>query len=160
MPPFTFNGKTYNDPAEMPADERLAYEQLMKIFKDENQDGVPDIFQGDVLGNLLKAATTTVIVDGKPVSGLDGLSPEMRIKVQEGMEKLREMGFISEVPLVPGYSQMPQSAASAEIRPSPPLIQSPSAIEEDTPRRGFILLFLAMILLAGLAGAVLFLMAK
>ncbi len=147
MSPFTFNGKTYNDPAEMPADERQAYEQLIKIFKDENQDGVPDIFQGDILGNLLKAATTTVIVDGKPVSGLDGMSPEMRVKFQEGMEKLRELGFISEVPLVQGYSQMPASN-SAEIRPSPPLIQSPSVFQEENPGRGVIVAIIAVSLLA------------
>ena len=32
MPPIHFNGKTYNDLAEMPATEREAYEQLMSIF--------------------------------------------------------------------------------------------------------------------------------
>ena len=56
------------------------------------------------------------------------------------------------------YNDLP--AASAEVRPSPPLIQPPSAIQEDTPGRGFILLFLAITLLVGLAGAALFLTAK
>ena len=49
MPDIHFNGKTYHDIAEMPAMERQAYEQLMAIFKDEDQDGTPDIFQGDVI---------------------------------------------------------------------------------------------------------------
>jgi hypothetical protein len=151
MPPITFNGKTYNDIAEMPADERQAYEQLMKIFKDENQDGVPDIFQGDVLGNLFKAATTTIIVDGKPVSGMDNMSPEMRLKIQEGMEKLKELGLISEVPMMQGYSQTPQSD-SAEIRPSPPLIQ-PSVMEDVNPGQGFIIVLVLMAALLVCVGA-------
>jgi len=99
-------------------------------------------------------------VDGKPVSGVDNLSPEMRVKVQEGLEKLRELGFISEVPLVPGYSQMPQSVTSAEIRPSPPLAQSPSAIEEDTSGRGIVIVLVAVSLLAcaGFLAAIYFFM--
>ena len=44
MPTIHFNGKTYNDLTEMPAIERQAYEQLMSIFKDEDQDGVPDVW--------------------------------------------------------------------------------------------------------------------
>ena len=50
MSKIEFNGKTYNNIAEMPATERRAYEQLMAAFKDENQDGIPDIFQGDEIG--------------------------------------------------------------------------------------------------------------
>ena len=87
MPKIHFNGKTYNDIAEMPAMERQAYEQLQAIFKDENQDGVPDIFQGDVVGNILKAATTTVVVDGKQVSGLGALTPEQRARFEKGMSR-------------------------------------------------------------------------
>ena len=67
MPQITFNGKTYNDIAEMPAVERQAYEQIMAHFKDENQDGIPDIFQGDVVSNIVSAvASTDFVVDGKP----------------------------------------------------------------------------------------------
>ena len=36
MPQIHFNGKTYNDLAEMSATEREAYDQLMAIFKDED----------------------------------------------------------------------------------------------------------------------------
>lgn len=156
MNPIHFNGKTYNDIAEMPASELQAYEQLMAIFKDENQDGTPDIFQGDVIGNLLKAATTSVYVDGTQVSGLDSMSPEMRIKFEEGMKMLKNLGLISEVPPMPGYSRPPQEDLS-QIRPSPPIIQQPSAIQDDSGNRSMILLLaLAALLACGVGVAVLF----
>ena len=130
MPKIHFNGKTYNDIAEMPAMERQAYEQLLTIFKDEDQDGVPDVFQGDVVGNLLKAATTTVIVDGQPVSGLGTMTPEQRAKFEKGLAKLKDWGLISQVPDLESDTREP-SWEDAEIRPSRPIIQNPSAIQEE-----------------------------
>ena len=151
MPQIHFNGKTYNDIAEMPATERQAYEQLMAIFKDENQDGVPDIFQGDVIGNLLKAATTSVYVDGKQVSGLGELTTEQRVKIEQGMAKLKEWGLISQIPTMPGYSHAPQDEF-AEIRPSKPIIQSPSAIQEESGPRW--ILVIAILAAAGVCMAI------
>lgn len=154
MSQIHFNGKTYNDIAEMPAMERKAYEQLMSIFKDEDQDGVPDIFQGDVIGNIVKAASTTVVVDGQPVSGLGEMTPEQRAKLEKGLTKLQELGFISQVPDLSG-SQAP-TWQDAEIRPSSQIISSSSAIQEDRgPRVGMIL---AVVLLLALCvfGAVAF----
>jgi hypothetical protein len=158
MPKIHFNGKTYNDIAEMPATERQAYEQLQAIFRDENQDGVPDIFQGDVVGNILKAATTTVIVDGKQVSGLGALTPEQRARFEKGMAKLKELGIISQVPDLSGAGET-TSWEDAEIRPSQPIIQSPSAIQEDRggARRLIILMAIVMALMLCAAGAVAYL---
>ncbi len=131
MSEIHFNGKTYNDIAEMPATEREAYEQLMGIFKDEDQDGVPDIFQGDVIGNIVNAAlTTNVIVDGKQVSGLGEMTPEQRAKLEKGLSKLKELGFIEQVPDLSDREQA-VSWKDAEIRPSKPIISQPSAIQED-----------------------------
>jgi hypothetical protein len=146
MSKIHFNGKTYNDIAEMPAMERQAYEQLMSIFKDEDQDGVPDILQGDVIGNIVKAVTTTVVVDGQPVSGLGEMTPEQRAKLEKGLIKLKELGFISQVPDLSG-TQAP-TWQDAEIRPSKPVISSSPAIQEDRgPRVGAIL---AIVLLLAL----------
>jgi hypothetical protein len=153
MPQIHFNGKTYNDLAEMPATEREAYEQLMAIFRDENQDGVPDIFQGDVIGNLLKAATTSVYVDGKQVSGLGEMTPEQRVKIEQGMAKLKEWGLISQIPTMPGYSRVPQDEF-AEIRPSKPIIPTPSAIQEDSGPRLGVILAVALLLAVCVFGAV------
>ncbi len=160
MSQIYFNGKVYQDISEMPPSERQAYEQLMAIFKDENQDGTPDIFQGDVIGNLLNAATTSIYVDGVQVSGLDAMTPEMRIKFEEGMKTLKSLGLISQVPTMPGYSQAPQ-AEYASIRPSPPVIQQPSAIEEEQRNR-WLLVLLALVILAacGIGTAVFFFLAQ
>ena len=158
MAQIQFNGKTYNDIAEMPAMERQAYEQLLSMFKDENQDGVPDIFQGDVIGNLLKAATTTVIVDGKQVSGLGDMTPEQRAKLEQGMAKLKELGVISQIPDLSSSTQAP-SWNDAEIRPSKPILQSPSVIQEDTgPRWGWVIAFVVAfgICILGIAALVIF----
>jgi hypothetical protein len=159
MSQIHFNSKTYNDLAEMPATERQAYEQLMAIFKDENQDGVPDIFQGDVIGNLLKAATTSVYVDGKQVSGLGEMTPEQRVKLEQGIAKLKEWGLISQVPTMPGYSHASQNEF-AEIRPSRPIIQSPSVIQEDKGPRW--MLVAALLAVAGICvvGAAVFLILR
>lgn len=148
MPQIHFNGKTYNDIAEMPATERQAYEQLMSIFKDENQDGVPDVFQGDVVGNLVRAATTmNVIVDGKPVSGLSQMSPEQRAKLEKGLSKLQELGILSQVPDLSKVEQVP-TWEDAEIRPSKPIIPTQSAIQEENTTRLLIPVLVLVVLLA------------
>jgi hypothetical protein len=155
MPQIHFNGKTYNDLAEMPATERQAYEQLTALFKDENQDGIPDMFQGDIIGNLLNAAATKVMVDGKQVSGLGEMSPEQRAKFQKGMAKLKELGIISQVPDLSSESQA-ASWENADIRPSQPIIPTRSAIEEDTGGRVNVLVALLAALVVCGAGVVIF----
>jgi hypothetical protein len=158
MSTIHFNGKTYNDLAEMPATERQAYEQLTAIFQDEDQDGVPDVFQGDIVGNLIKAATTKVIVDGKQVSGLGEMSSEQRAKFEKGLAKLQEWGLISQVPDLSGTSP-DASWEQAEIRPSKPIIQSPSAIQEESggARRAIILVAILVAIAICMAGAALYL---
>ncbi|MBT3189577.1 MAG: hypothetical protein HN736_10505 [Anaerolineae bacterium] len=150
MSQITFNGKTYNNLAEMPASERQAYEQLMVHFKDENQDGVPDIFQGDVVSNIIEAvATTNVVVDGKHVGGFKNLTQEQRIKLEKGMSMLKKMGIISKMPNLDRGIHAPHPTAmptwdDTEIRASKPLIQQNSAIQED--RGGSRLLIITLVL--------------
>ena len=138
MPQIHFNGKTYNDLAEMPATERQAYEQLMSIFKDEDQDGTPDIFQGDVVGNLIKVVRKSGGT-GEGVEALEQMSPEMRARISKGVAKLTELGFLSQIPDASemglesfGNREQASTWEDAEIRPSSPIISSPSAIQEDS----------------------------
>ena len=158
MPKIHFNGKTYNDLAEMPATEREAYKQLMSIFKDEDQDGTPDIFQGDVVGNIIEVVKKTS-GDPKGAAALEQISPAMRARISKGVAKLYELGLVSGSPDLPKEWPFPAPEKkptwkNAEIRASKPIIQSPSAIQEDSgPRLGVILL-IALMLAVCVFGAV------
>ena len=164
MPKITFNGKAYNDLAEMPASERQAYEQLMGQFKDENQDGIPDIFQGDVVSNIVQAiASTNVVVDGKQVGGFKNLTQEQRINLEKGMSMLQKMGIISEIPNLDGiHPSHPEAMPvwdDTELRASKPLFQQASAIQEDRgSSRLVIFLALGSVLLCGVGVAFFFLL--
>ena len=162
MSKIEFNGKTYNDVAEMPATERQAYEQLMAAFKDENQDGIPDIFQGDVVSNIIKAASTSVLVDGKHVSGLSQMTQEQRINLEKGMSMLKKLGVISEMPdfesrLHPSHPEARPVWDETELRPSKPLSQQKSAIQMGGGSSRLVLIAIALVsLLVCGAGALFF----
>jgi hypothetical protein len=156
MPQIHFNGKTYSDLAEMPATEREAYEQLMTIFKDEDQDGTPDIFQGDVVGNIIEIVKKTS-GDPEGAAALEQMSPEMRARLSKGIAKLYELGLISGLPDLPNGSQALPSWENAEIRPSKSVIQSQSAIQEDSNSRWLVVVILALVSIC-LAGAVFFIL--
>ena len=155
MPKIHFNGKTYNDLAEMPATERAAYEQLMSIFKDEDQDGTPDIFQGDVVGNIIEVVKKTS-GDPEGTAALEQMSPLMRARLSKGLAKLHALGLLTGRPDLPkewpfSSSEEEPSWEDAEIRPSKPIIQSPSVIQEDTGSSG--LLVAAILVVVGLCVA-------
>jgi hypothetical protein len=150
MPKIHFNGKTYNDLAEMPATEREAYDQLMEIFKDEDQDGTPDIFQGDVVENIIEIVKKTG-GNREGVAALEQMSPAMRARISKGIAKLYELGLISGIPDLPqewpfSSSEIATAREDTKIHPSQPIIQSPSAIQEDTgPRWSLVVTVLAVI---------------
>jgi hypothetical protein len=146
MPTISFNGKTYNSLEEMPADIRGTYEQLMAFMKDENHNGTPDMFEGDVVQKMIGMATNArVVVNGQEAQGLEALSPEAREKFDGVMQKLGQLGVLQGTPGVqetPFQSAPKISAREPAFTKSPSLIQSgQSAITEDTgPRFGVILL--------------------
>ena len=151
MSQITFNGKTYNNLAEMPVSERQAYEQLMAHFKDDNQDGIPDIFQGDIASNIIEAfAASNFVVDGKRVSGFKNLTQEQRIKLETGMSMLKKMGIISKIPNLDGGihashpTAMPVWENDREIRASKPLAQHQSVIQEDRSGSRFLIIAIAL----------------
>ncbi|MBI5953478.1 MAG: hypothetical protein HY865_17630 [Chloroflexi bacterium] len=144
---ISFNGKTYNSLEEMPADQRAAYEQVMAFMKDENNNGIPDMFEGDVIQKMIGlAANTRVMVNGQEVQGLDALPPEAREKFDKAMQVLGRMGMLpqgTQEMLGTSFQSAPQiSTREPVFAKSPSIIQSaPSAISEDTgPRVGGILL--------------------
>jgi hypothetical protein len=144
MPQIHFNGKIYNDLAEMPANERQMYEQLMSAMRDEDGNGVPDVLEGDVVSNIIEIAKKTG-GNSEGVAALEQMSPEMRARISKGIAKLQEFGLLSGMPDLAQTSQA-SSWEDAEIRPSQPLVQSPSVIQEDTgPRWSLVAAVFAMI---------------
>jgi hypothetical protein len=150
---ISFNGKSYNSLEEMPADQRAAYEQVMSFMKDENHNGVPDLFEGDAIQKMIKmSANTSVVVNGQEVQSLESLPPEARAKFEKAMLKLSQLGLLpqeaSGTPMAQGLSSQSSAPQLAPSEPafaqSPSFMQSsassPSAISEDkSPRTGFII---------------------
>ena len=152
MPQINFNGKTYNDLAEMPATEREMYEQLLSVMGDKDGNGVPDIFEGDVVGNIIEVVKKSG-ADSEGIAALERMSPEMRARISKGVAKLQEFGLLSGLPDLPYDSQDSPAWDETEIRPSQPIIQSPSVIQEDSgPRWIFVI---AILVAVGLFVAVL-----
>jgi hypothetical protein len=143
---ISFNGKNYNSLEEMPADQRAAYEQVMSFMKDENNNGIPDLFEGDVIQKMIKLAGTRVIINGQEMQNVDAMSPEARAKFDSAMQKLSQLGILPQG--MQGISSQPSFQSTPPITPreptftqSPPFTQtSPSAISEDTgPRFGVVI---------------------
>lgn len=155
MPTIHFNGKTYNDLAEMPAAEREMYDQLMSVMVDEDGDGIPDIFEGDVVANIINLMKTSGYENQEGVIALEKMSPVMRDRLSRGMAKLYELGLISGMPDLPNGFRAP-SWEDAQIRPSRPIIPSPSAIQEERGNLRWLVLLLLALMSCGFAAAVLF----
>jgi hypothetical protein len=147
----------------MPADQHAAYEQVMAFMKDENHNGVPDMFEGDAIQKMMAMASTRIIVNGQEMQGIESLPPETRAKFDNAMLKLGQIGITA-----PGFPSPTPTQATPQMAPSEPaftqspaLMQStPSAITEDSgSRTGIIIAALAVFLLCALtlAGVFIFL---
>ncbi len=167
MSKIIFNGKSYDGLEEMPPGEREAYTHIMALFADANQNGIPDIFEGDLRRNILTSLTTSVrIVDGNRVYTPEDMLPEAREKYELAMAKLRQLGLLQPGVHVtsnvsfstkPADRPAPQDSGTSDLAPSAPL--SPSIVQEDSGPNIAALIVGAVILLMLLAaGAALFLM--
>lgn len=159
MPQIYFNGKTYSDLAEMPASERQMYEQVLSAMKDEDGNGLPDILEGDVIGNIIAMSRKSGAEYSEHAAALEKISPGMRARISKGIAKLNELGLLSGIEVLSqeaGASSIEKAHtwADAEIRPSKPVITTQSVIQEDNGPRGvlvFGILFVLVIFLAGVA---------
>jgi hypothetical protein len=153
METISFNGKTYSGLEEMPADQRAAYEQVMAFMKDENHNGVPDIFEGDAIQKMMGMVSTRIIVNGQEMHGVESLPPEARAKFDKAMTKLSQLGIFpsgtqdstSQLALKAEAQMAPGEPAFTQ---SPSFIQSsPAAISEDSGSRTGILIAAIVVLL-------------
>jgi hypothetical protein len=95
MPPInigvTFNGKHYRSPDDMPPEVREKYEQVMKLFADNNNDGTPDILDGtpgaSFISGVIKSVTANLeqkfIVDGQEHSSIGDLPQPARRTLEQ-----------------------------------------------------------------------------
>lgn len=165
MPQIYFNGKTYNDLAEMPASERQMYEQVIAAMRDEDGNGLPDILEGDVIGNIIEMAKQSGAGHGEQVAALEKISPETRARITKGIAKLNELGLLT------GIQDLTQEIGTSssgtiparkdtEIRPSRPIIPAQPAIQEDSGPRWTLLLGILIVIAVFLAGIAFFLIAR
>lgn len=96
MAQIFFNGKMYNDIAEMPATERQAYEQMMGMFVDKNGNGIPDFLEGDIVKNVssIYSGMKSIQFDGKTYNNMNELPAEVQDKVKNAMKKMIGVGVI------------------------------------------------------------------
>jgi len=146
-----FNGKTYNSLEDMPANERQAYEHMLTIFKDANDNGIPDFMEGDMAKNVMTAFTSNVNFNGKVYSNLNELPPEAKEKVQKAFDKLKQMGIVTDTPSLQGPSPAPADFDPAFQSSKPMLTQEPVAPESGGRNWILIVGFLAAILVCALA---------
>jgi len=155
---IVFNGKTYNSFEEMPANERKAFEQMKQIFVDANGNGIPDFMEGDMFRNVMSMASTNGIYQGQPFNNLNDLPPEVREKVQRAMDKLKQMGLVSDVPNIQNPSMNAPASFEPAFQPSKPLIQQEPVIQESGGNRWIVIaMVLAGLVFCGaVAAAVMF----
>jgi len=159
MSNIVFNGKSYNSIDEMPATERMAYEQMMNIFVDKNGNGIPDFMEGDVVQNVMSAYSSRVDVNGQTVHSLDDLPPEVRQSVNTAFQVMSNLGMIPGVPAE--FQNQNQPVSREPMATSKPFVSreyNPTIQEEKSNTSLVIVLIgLVLVLCLGAAAALIFL---
>lgn len=154
MPTIIFNGKTYNDINDMPADERQAYDQMSSIFLDKDGNGIPDFMEGNIAMNVMNASTSGFVINGKTYTSLDDMPEDTRNKMRSAFDALANAGLVSKSTFV----QMSEAKSALTSQPAP---QPSAVIEEERGGNTFTLILGGMVLcfaLAAVAMAVFYLM--
>lgn len=124
-----FNGKTYRSVEDMPPEVRQTYESLMQIMADQNQNGVPDLFEGQLSRQVRNTRTTDIVYNGQSYNHLDELPPEARAKYEAFMGKWdtdhNGLPDFAEK-LMGGSAPTPANPPSSQPMQEPTFSQSPS----------------------------------
>ena len=95
-----FNGRKYGSIAEMPSSERRKYEKINRIFADDNQDGLPDLFQISGFSELKDAFNT--LKEFGQMGANEGMTGEQISIVRETQNGIfvngKSFGSIHEMP--------------------------------------------------------------
>lgn len=134
---ITFNGQTYNSPDEMPPDVRKMFEETLKIFGDNNQDGEPDLFNTPFVGDMLRqtfadqdadgvpdimqgqfsseqgpmmSAATVIVYEGKTYNSIDELPASAQAEIRQKM---------AQMDVAPIYVELEKDDQPGRISPMP-----------------------------------------
>lgn len=83
-----FNGKSYDSADEMPADARKAYEAVMGVMADRNENGMPDMLEGLPGTGPQSIGSMQIIFEGKGYSSPDDLPAEAHARYEKAMGRL------------------------------------------------------------------------
>ena len=129
------NGQSYASWEDVPLEVR---QQLATTLPDADQNGVPDLFEGNLGGLPTGAqtfASTSIVVDGKPVRSAAELPPEVQAKLQQALGLLGPM-----LGTTPPTSTPPSTSAQPPLQPGQVMLNGvPTVVEQTTPpRKGFL----------------------
>lgn len=144
MPIIIFNGKTYNDINDMPADERKAYDQMSSIFLDKDGNGIPDFMEGNIAMNVMNASASGYMVNGKTYASLDDMPEDMRSKMRSAFDALANAGLVSKSTFV-------QMTEARTVPASQPVPQPSAVMEEERGGNIFTIILGGMVLCSALA---------
>lgn len=89
---ITFNGVSYRDPSEMPADVRRAYDQALGFLADRDGNGIPDVLEMAGQGNVICVQHSRITVNGRSYDGPDAMPPGVRELFRKVLDEAREGG--------------------------------------------------------------------
>lgn len=158
MANIVFNGKSYASIDEMPPEERKVYEQVVGMFADKNQDGVPDVFEGargigevNVHSVSISSDQAQIVVDGKAYSSADDMPADVRQNYNQAMAEIKQVlkdANQNDVPdilegIVPDRSKPSPSPAMPQPDPAtmhPRPGATPHVVTDTPPRAGLLLI--------------------
>lgn len=140
---ITFNGKTYNTLADMPANERQAFEQMSQMFVDKNGNGIPDFIEGDLARNVITATSSSFVYNGKTYNNLAEMPEDIQNKIHTAFDMMSGMGMVSKT----NFVQEKNTTSKPFIAPG----NSASVIEEEQGSSSFSYILGAIVLCFALA---------
>lgn len=137
MSEIIFNGKSYSSPDEMPPDVRQAYEQVVGVFADKNQDGMLDIFQGsagkgrmDIQSVSISSNEGQVFIDGKAYSSPEEMPAEVRQKYEQAIAEagqiLKDVNHNNVPDILEGLLESQSKPTASRGEPFPASAMRPS----------------------------------
>jgi hypothetical protein len=142
MPKIEINGKTYENPDEVPPELRDTYQKMLEILNDADGNGIPDFLEGKPLSNMT-TTESTVVMDGKPKIFADGkvyssveeLPPDARLKYDQAVAKLGPLMSDANGNGTPDIfeAKKPGIVSISEITPSEPMKMTSPLSQEPPP---------------------------